>query len=106
MMALSNLELLKVKPENVRLVIAKNGFLAKAHEKSEFQSIDEFKVVLEKGVSLVGHVIISPELSQKGDFTIKLFPGDMSMQPGTKRGFDDRNPYFQDVLSALMVHSV
>ena len=86
------LELLKVKPENVRLVIAKNGFLAKAHEKSEFQSIDEFKVVLEKGVSLVGHVIISPELSQKGDFTIKLFPGDMSMQPGTERGFDDRKP--------------
>ena len=88
------LELLKVKSEDVRLVISKNGFLANAHEKSEFQSKDRFKVVLEKGVSLVGHVMITPELSQEGDFTIKLFPIDMSMQPGTKRGFDDRKPLF------------
>ncbi len=88
------LELLKVKPENLRLLISKKGYLSKVHRKSGSGSKAALKVVLEKDVSLVGQVMIAPELSQEGDFTIKLFPIDMSMQPGTERGFDDRKPLF------------
>ena len=87
-------ELLKVKPESLMLVVTKKGYLPKAHRKSSSEPQDDLKIVLEKGVSLVGYVMITPELSQEGDFTIKLFPIDMSMEPGTKRGLDDREPLY------------
>ena len=88
------LELLKVKDENVRLRFSQKGYIPKVYRKSGSRSKRNLKIVLEKTVSIVGHVMISPELSQEGDFTIRLFPIDMSMQPGTSRVFDDREPLF------------
>ena len=87
-------ELLKVKSESLMLVVTKKGYLPKVHRKSSSEPQDDLKIVLEKSVSLVGYVMIPPELSQEGDFAIKLFPIDMSMEPGTKRGLDDREPLY------------
>ena len=88
------LELLKVKPESLMLIVTKKGYLSKAHRTSSSESKDELKIVLERSVSLVGYVMITPELPQEGDFIIKLFPIDMSMEPGTQRGLDDRKPLY------------
>lgn len=88
------LELLKVKDENLRLHFSQKGYIPKVYRKSGNRSNRDLKIVLEKTVSLVGQVMIIPELSQEGDFTIKLFPIGMSMQPGTSREFDDREPLF------------
>ena len=88
------LELLKVKPESLMLIVTKKGYLPKAHKKNSSESKDDLKIVLEKSVSLVGYVMITPEIPQEGDFTIKLLPIDMSMEPGTKRGLDDREPLY------------
>lgn len=83
------LEVLKVPPARLTVRISKPGYLSKGYGNVHITKA-ELPVLLDRGISLKGHVFTPPHLPLNGNYTIKLFPADVPMDAIVHRWFTPR----------------
>ncbi|MYA71778.1 carboxypeptidase regulatory-like domain-containing protein [Candidatus Poribacteria bacterium] len=74
------MQVLTTEPRLLSLEVRKRGYFSRIYENVVIGKMPPM-VRLEKGVTLKGHVILPQDLPADAQFTVKVFPADMQMEP-------------------------
>ena len=74
------MQVLETEPQLLSLEISKRGYFSRIYENVDIEKMPPI-VRLEKGVTVTGRVILPQDLPADAQFTVKVFPADIQLEP-------------------------